>query len=146
MNLTIEPTETLHATYQQLVGRPVELDYLKRQMWSVWKNYCKHDPFTEQDLRLVIKYIKFKINKGDNKPSRLLFRNLIESPDYFQEERTDARGWSRTPNANPAKDSVLRAMGRPAMARETKSASAAQVMENHKQMAEMLAEWRAKNL
>lgn len=142
MSLTPQLTETLHSTYQQLVGRPVELDYLKRQMWSVWKNYCKHDPFTEQDLRLVIKYLKFKINKGDNKPSRLLFRNLIESPDYFQEERTDARGWSRAPKADPGRDSALRAMGRPSAAKETKSASAAQVMENHKQMAAMLAEWK----
>lgn len=146
MSLTPELTETLHATYQQLVGRPVELDYLKRQMWSVWKNYCKHDPFTEQDLRLVIKYLKFKINKGDNKPSRLLFRNLIESPDYFQEERTDARAWSRAPRGHTDKASVLKASGRPSTAQEQPTAVSAKAVLERPKLAAMLAEWRKENL
>lgn len=145
MTLTTELTETLHATYQRLVGRPVELDYLKRQMWSVWKNYCKHDPFTEQDLVLVIKYLKFKINKGDYKLSRLLFRNLIESPDYFQESRTDARGWHRAPKGHTDKSSVLKSSGRPPQAVLNTAVKVNTVLERPK-LAEMLRQWREREL
>lgn len=104
------------------------------------------DNHTQEELELVCKWLWYLVNKGERTMRTFAFQSLIRDEPRFLDDLAQARGWSRTPNTNPAKDSVLRAMGRPAMARETKSVSAAQVMENHKQMAEMLRQWRTENL
>lgn len=140
--MTTDITEMLHATYQRLVDRPVELDYLKRQMWGVWVVYCKHDPFTENDLELVVKYLKSKISKGERKPACVYFRNLIESPDWFQEARTDARAAGRLPKVNIGKQSVLRATGRLSQAQEQPTAVSAKAVLERPKLAAMLKEWK----
>lgn len=102
----------LHSLYCSLTGRDLTLDYLRGSCWSVWLKYRKHEPFTEGDLKLVIRFLKHQILKGERKPSYLHFNNLIASPDWFEETLQDARGWARRPATAPAKASVLRATGR----------------------------------
>jgi len=114
MPATIQSIEALHAEYIRLTGRPVELDYLNQTMWIVWLKYCKTDPFTIDDLRLVVPFLKEQIRKGNRREGCLKFHNLIKSPDWFMEDRTDARAAKRAKAhaGDPARRSVLAATGR----------------------------------
>lgn len=137
--------DQLHAEYVKLTGRELDLDYNKRVFWDSWQKYCKHEPFTDKDLALVIRFLKFQIRKGERKPACLHFKNLICSPDYFQEDLLDGRQWERQAKPNIPKESALNAMnlGQKEVPDVTKSA--AQVIGEHKKMAEMLAKWRQDN-
>ena len=50
-----------------------------------WANWSKHG-FTEQDLTQVLRYLRKQVKKGERKPASMLFRNLIEYPENFEQE------------------------------------------------------------
>lgn len=132
------PNEALHLAYVRLTGRPLELDYLKRQEWGVWQRYCQHEPFTLADLELVVRYLQAQIKKGERKPGSLKFKNLISSPDYFQEDLIDARQWARRPAQEPGKAQALRSTGRPADAPERAIRTPAMVLGQSPNVAELI--------
>lgn len=137
--------DQLHADYVRLTGRVLDLDYNKRVFWDSWQKYCKHEPFTDKDLSLVIRFLKFQILKGERKPACLHFKNLICSPDYFQEDLLDAKQWDRQPTAAIALNSVLQATGRAGAVVKDQARSSAEILANREQGAAMLAQWRKEN-
>lgn len=102
----------LHRLYCSLTGRDLTLDYMKESSWSIWMRYRKHEPFTEEDLKLVVRFLKWKIQKGEAKVSYLHFNNIVGSPDLFEENLQDARAWAKRPGKASPKAVVMRSTGR----------------------------------
>lgn len=98
-----------HNLYCSLTG--LQLKLMMREVFA-WSAFVAHG-FTEDDLRLVVPHIKAKIKAGRKWPSALLFRNLIEREDLFNEELSEAKAASRVPKVDQGKEEVLRATGRP---------------------------------
>lgn len=142
MTITTEQTQALHAAYCK--ATKLDIKFTSYHMY-VWERFI-FDGHTQEELELVCKWLWYLVKKGERTMRTFAFQSLIRDEPRFLDDLAQARGWSRTPKTDLGRDSALRATGRPAMARETKSTNVAQVMENHKQMAAMLAEWRRENL
>ncbi len=50
-----------------------------------WGNWSRHG-FTESDLVQVLRYLRKQTKSGQRKPASMLFRNLIEYPENFEQE------------------------------------------------------------
>lgn len=100
--------ESLHAAYTRLTGYVLQLDMAREYEWFQWQRRG----FTEQDLALVINYIKRGIREGRRNQGALKFSNLIVSSDFFEEDLAEAKALARMPKPNPHKQEVLRATGR----------------------------------
>lgn len=132
------PNEALHLAYVRLTGRDLTLDYMRAQAWHVWQRYRSHEPFTMADLTLVVRYLQAQIKKGERRSGCLKFQNLIQSPDFFEEELADARQWARKPAPEPGKAQALRSTGRPADAPERAIRTPAMVLGQSPNVAELI--------
>lgn len=76
-----------------------------------WGNWSKHG-FIEADLVQVLRYLRKQVKKGERKPASMLFRNLIEYPENFEQELSLSKeDLLRQKNAPDARQSILRAAG-----------------------------------
>lgn len=94
---------TLHAAYVGASGQAVGLNMDRERTWAEWLRWRPEAPFTEQDLRDVIFHLHRGIKDGSRNPGALRFRNLIGSPDYFEEELAlvRARRWNTRSATSP---------------------------------------------
>jgi hypothetical protein len=81
-----------HALFEQLSGTKFTLDWCRMDAWRQFINYRRHEPYTHDDLRLVWRFLKKQIVAGKRNAGALKFRNLIQNPDYFEEDLAEARG------------------------------------------------------
>lgn len=81
----------LHRAYVNLTGLDVALNMDRERTWFEWLNYRRDDPFTAADLKLVIDFLRRGIREERRNAGSLRFRNLIGSPDDFDEDRAAAR-------------------------------------------------------
>jgi len=104
--------ESLHKLYGQLTGLVIPLDMQRESMWYEWQRRGHG----EQELREVVAHLQRGIREQRRNVGALKFRNLIGSPDYFEEDLAEARASRRAHAAKPAapRASVLAATGRPA--------------------------------
>lgn len=120
----IDPTlpKRLHDLYVTLTGFEIRWGVDRLYPWELFALR-----FGEDDLRLVIKWIKGRHATG--KPARsLTFRSLISGPgslDYFEEDLCQAKAELRTrkQQGDPNRRAVLAATGRPAADRPARSAA-----------------------
>ena len=82
-----------HAEYEKLAGVKLTLNFTRLDMWRQFLAFRK-PPFTIRDLIRVVLHLRQEIRNGTRNPGALKFRNLIGSPDYFEEDLTGiiARG------------------------------------------------------
>ncbi len=108
---TRQRIESLHTLYGQLTGLIVQLDMQRESMWYEWQRRG-HD---EQALREVVAHLRRGIREQKRNPGALKFRNLIGSPDYFEEDLAEARAARRAFQARPQGQlaGVLKSTGRP---------------------------------
>ena len=98
MKPTPEIVRNFHAAYCRETDLPVSLGFDRQRSWDILLSMPFGDPpasLTIGDLELVIRYLRKGIAKGDRNPGCLRFRNLIEQPDYFEEELAMARKVAR---------------------------------------------------
>lgn len=123
-----------HDLYVKLSGFP--LDWSVKRIFA-WECYCLR--FTEDDLRIVIKFIKDKSSRG--RPARsLTFRSLISGPDsldFFEEELHEARALARREPPTP-RAKLLASVGRPEVEPD-RVKSAAQILAESKALADLQA-------
>ena len=77
----------LHSLYIKETGLDLPMRMGRDRAWFYWIQAG----FLEDDLILVIRFLKRGIASGDRKPGCLRFRNLIEMLDYFDEELAMAK-------------------------------------------------------
>jgi len=108
----IQVIAKLHMAYKQLTGLVVPLDSFREYQWFEWLRRG----LEEEDLRLVVKFIRRSIERGERgfNYGSLRFNRLIGQVDIFEEllaEATTDRGNRRI---DPNYASVLAATGRSA--------------------------------
>ena len=108
---TRQRIELLHKLYGQLTGLLIPLDMQRESMWFEWQRRGHG----ELELREVVAHLQRGIREQRRNVGALKFRNLIGSPDYFEEDLAEARANRRAAAAKPSPPlaSVLRATGRP---------------------------------
>lgn len=79
------PIPALHALYSELTRTNLTLDWCRVDCWRQWLAYRKHQPFTAQDLKVVVAYFK-RTRKGGILDGSLKFHKLIGWPDRFEED------------------------------------------------------------
>lgn len=103
----------LHDVYTRETGLGLFLTPARERAWFDWLKF----KFTEEDLKLVIAHIKRGIREQRRQPGALKFRNLIEMPDYFEEDLAEARAKGREHGARSKeqapKAKALASVGRP---------------------------------
>lgn len=124
----------LHNLYCSLTG--LQLKLMMREVFA-WNAFTAHG-FTEDDLRLVVPHLKAKIKAGRKWPSALLFRNLIEREDFFNEELSEAKALARVPKVDKGRESVLRATGRPPQVKDNVTTAGQAAFEAFKKFRESL--------
>lgn len=103
----------LHRLYVELTGHKITLHSGREGMWAAWLHFRREEPFTSEDLRVTINHLWRGIKDGSRQPGSLRFSNLIEQPDYFEENLALARApVRRPPQPNPARQAALEATGR----------------------------------
>ena len=93
----------LHAEYCTRTGFEIELNYARERQWGEWLSWRPGKPFTVEDLRRVIAYIRQGIHKGERNDGALKFSNLIGSPDRFEADLGLALKAIKTPAGGPQK-------------------------------------------
>jgi len=91
---TPEIVKAFHAAYVRETGLPLALLYNRESAWFRLLRVQYGEPpadLTVEDLVMVIRYLRSGIAKGERNAGCLRFRNLIEQPDYFEEELAMAR-------------------------------------------------------
>ena len=94
MSPTPEMVKQFHAAYNRETGLPISLQFDRQRAWhELLKREYGEPPaqLTITDLVMVIRYIRTGITRGERNAGALRFRNLIEQPDYFEEELALAR-------------------------------------------------------
>lgn len=81
-----------HAVFEQLSGSKFTLDYCRMDAWRQFINYRRNEPYTHDDLRLVWRFLRKQIIAGKRNAGALKFRNIIQNPDYFEEDLAEAKG------------------------------------------------------
>lgn len=97
----------LHNLYCQLTGGSEPLTIYRILAWSAWSKEN-----TQEDLRLVVNWIKGEIKAGRKWPTALTFRRLVEDLEGWHEALSMARSQARAPKFTP-RDRVLSQSGRP---------------------------------
>jgi len=107
---TYKEIQSTHELYCKLSGLDVAWHMDRLWPWEKWSTR-----FTDNDLRIVVRFIKDNHRMG--KPARsLTFRNFISGPqslEFFEEDLAEARARSRATRVDTDRASVLRATGRP---------------------------------
>ena len=108
--MTPADVERLHKLFVDLTGRDIPLDQggARAHQWFDW---CQHG-FTEDDLRLVVTYVKQGIRDGRRHAGALKFVNLIADPLRFEEDLHEAKAMQRKTKVDNGREGVLRATGR----------------------------------
>lgn len=141
MTITTQQTEQLHSQYIKLTGLQVPYSMGRHYYWEQFIA-AGH---TGNDLSLLVGYIKRRIREKRREKESLMFRNLIQNLENTEDDLSMARAEARIPHHDPSKASVLRATQRPITATVSQPTPVIDVMEQHKEMARLLAEWRNKN-
>ena len=87
-----ENIRAFHTVFEQLSGMQLTLDFCRMDAWRQFIGYRRHQPYTHDDLRLVWRFLKKQIINGKRNAGALKFRNLIQNPDYFEEDLAEAMG------------------------------------------------------
>lgn len=105
--------EQLHSLFLSLGGLALPLSPFHKDHWteSLWFDWSRR--FTEQDLRLVMRYKKEMVKTRHWNPSCLSFRNTVGDPYKFGEFLAQARAHYRCKPASGEREQVLRATARP---------------------------------
>lgn len=111
--------QSLHHTYCDITGLGLTLDANRERGWYDWLKHRPAEPFTEDDLKLVVAHLKKGIREGTRRAQALLFRNLIVSCDHFEEDLAIARAEARIPYRDKQREAALRATGRPTVEKDT---------------------------
>jgi hypothetical protein len=98
----------LHKHYVALTGLDLVLTMPRIYQWEAWKVHG----WTSAELSLVVRHIQKRIKENRRRPESLLFRNLIQDTERFEEDLAEARALARVPKVNHALRSVMRASGR----------------------------------
>lgn len=127
-----------HQLYCNLTS--IQLPWQLNQLYA-WELFCSR--FSDEDLKLVVRFIKDKQFRG--RPARsFTFRNFISGPnslDYFAEDLAEAKAHFRGTRVDPDRASVLRATHRPEYS-EKPPASVVDIMKEHATMASLLKNFR----
>lgn len=120
-------------------------------MIGQWQMFNDGDPFTENDLRNVIRHLRALVKSGKRNPGCLRFSTLIGDPERFAEERSLYRQFAGSPRGNPPSERqrVLSMTGREDKPATTLVKSAGDVLESSKkwhEQADKLAQWKRENL
>jgi hypothetical protein len=83
----------LHDEYCARTGMDIAMNFTRERVWREWLGFNRDKPFTLDDLKLVIAYLRTKIRTGDRNEGALKFSNIIGSPDFFEEDLALARQW-----------------------------------------------------
>lgn len=81
-----------HAVFEQLSGTKFTLDFCRMDAWRQFISYRRDEPYTHDDLRIVWRFLRKQIIAGKRNAGALKFRNMIQNPDYFEEDLAEARG------------------------------------------------------
>jgi hypothetical protein len=105
----------MHSLYQELTD--LSLPWVATHLFS-WECFCLR--FTDDDLRLVVRWIKDR--KRNGRPAReFTFRGFIAGPsslDFFAEDLAQAKSEARIPRKTE-RDRVLAQVGRVEPVRDT---------------------------
>lgn len=105
-----EELQKLHARYCAMTCLQMRWSY---EVESIWYGWWK-ETNTEEDLELTIKYInRLYAKRPDILASCLRLRRLIGDTLFFSQMHAEARKVVRVKEEHAAKESVLRATGRP---------------------------------
>lgn len=137
----------LHALYNELVGDRLPI---YPEQWGQWLEWLQRgmteEPgrgWTEDDLRLVVAYIKRKIQYRERFKQSLRLYKLLD-PERFRYDLKDARDEVRRhPKPLTPRDKALASTGRTA-AQTSTAKTPAQIMEDSKAFAQFKA-WREAN-
>jgi hypothetical protein len=88
-----EQVNALHAEYCARTGFEITLDMQRERMWGDWLLFRREQRFGLDDLKLVLAYLRAGIRKGERNEGALKLRNLIGSPDMFEEDLALAKKW-----------------------------------------------------
>jgi len=106
------------------------------RLWP-WECFCNR--FNDDDLKLVVAFIKRKMSNGH--PARSLnFRSLISGPmslNSFEEDLCEAKARNRVTHVDSNRESVLRSTGRSTPAQD-KLKSAEQIIAGNVALAQLL--------
>lgn len=98
--------ESLHALYGELTGNRLFLSMERERDWFDWLRFNPQEPFTADDLRLVVPWLRKQIKADARRHASLNFRNLIAMPERFDEDRSDARSAARVQPPAPRRVTV----------------------------------------
>ena len=114
MNVTPERVEAIHKLFCAMTGRelPLDLGGARAHQWAQWFQ----EGFTEDDLRLVVPFLRQGIREGRRNEGALKFVNLIADPlkfgDDLAQAKTHQKIRERAPKVDQGKEQVLRQSGR----------------------------------
>jgi hypothetical protein len=91
--MTTPDLKSLHDEYCSRTGMDIAFNMTRERVWQEWMAFNKEKPFTLDDLKTVIAYLRSKIRTGNRNDGALKFSNLIGSPDFFEEDLALARQW-----------------------------------------------------
>ena len=94
MSPTPEIVKAFHAAYVRETGLPLTLMYNREAAWFRLLRVQYGEPpadLTVEDLVQVIRYLRSGIAKGERNAGCLKFHNLVDQPDFFEEDLAMAR-------------------------------------------------------
>lgn len=98
--------EQLHATYCRLTGFKISLAYDRERDWFQFGKVG----FTQDDLKLVLAYLKRGIWMKKRNPGCLKFDNLIRQLDWFEMELAEAKAYYRNNRPRTAREEVVESL------------------------------------
>ena len=113
-NVTPERVEAIHKLFCSMTGRelPLDLAGVRAHQWAEWFN----EGFTEDDLRLVVPFLRQGIREGRRNEGCLKFVNLIADTLKFSDDLAQAKTHQkireRARRVDQGKEQVLRWSGR----------------------------------
>ena len=153
--------EELHALYVSESRRTIGFNMAFERDWWDWIKF-QTPPFTQDDLRVVIRAIHVGIRAGKRNPGALKFENLVRNPQRFADELAEVRSVmsanAKKPKVNSGKQTALSLTGRNGSDMDNRGfvstdntnhkptvVRADEALERSK-IADLLGEWRKNNL
>jgi len=100
-----EQLRQLHEIYRHDTGLEISYRYDRERAWYEFDKAG----FTQDDLRLVLSYLKFQIKANNWHPSCLGFSNIIHRLDKFEEYLALARTYSRNNKPQTNRENIIKA-------------------------------------
>lgn len=104
--------KAIHALYCQLANAQLAFT-TERIYW--WSAYFARG-FTEEDLKLVLRYLWHEIKGQRRNIGAIKFSNMIQDISRFEEDLGLARGWCRNAKPKPTPKQRVQAQWRPIVA------------------------------